>query len=44
MGETSTNFQNWWNRMEAKYGWKSAENGFWEIDFQTGTIYLVSNV
>jgi len=40
MGETSTKFQNWWNRMEDKYHWESAENGHWEINFDTNEIYL----
>lgn len=40
LGETSTKFQAWWNRMEAKYHWESAENGNWEIDFQNCIIYL----
>lgn len=42
MGETSTKFQNWWNRMESKYNWESSENGNWEIDFNDCTIYLVT--
>lgn len=40
MGETSTKFQNWWNRMESKYQWESTENGHWEINFDTNEIYL----
>ena len=40
MGETSIKFQNWWNRMEAKYQWEGNENGHWEIDFNTCEIYL----
>lgn len=42
MGETSSKFQNWWNRMGEKYQWESAENGNWEIDFNDCTIYLVT--
>ncbi len=42
MGETSAKFQQWWNRMGAKYQWESAEGGNWEIDFNTCTIYLVT--
>lgn len=42
LGETSTKFQNWWNRMETKYNWEGAENGNWEIDFQNCIIYLVT--
>lgn len=40
MGETSTKFQNWWNRMSQKYQWESSNNGSWEIDFDTCDIYL----
>ncbi len=42
IGETSTKFQNWWNRMEEKYQWESADNGNWEINFDTCNIYLVT--
>lgn len=42
LGETSSNFQNWWSRMKIKYNWESAENGNWEIDFQNCVIYLVT--
>lgn len=42
MGETSTKFQQWWNRMGEKYQWESADNGNWEIDFSTCEIYLVT--
>lgn len=42
MGETSSKFQNWWNRMGEKYQWESAENGNWEIDFNDCTIFLVT--
>ena len=42
MGETGTKFQNWWNRMAEKYQWESAENGNWEINFETNEIYLVA--
>lgn len=41
MGETSSKFQQWWNRMSDKYQWESAENGNWEINFNDCTIYLV---
>lgn len=41
MGETSSKFQNWWNRMGERYQWESAENGNWEIDFDSCAIYLV---
>lgn len=41
MGETGTKFQAWWNRMAQKYHWESAENGNWEINFETCKIYLI---
>ena len=40
MGETSTKFQNWWNRMASKYQWEGTENGNWEINFDTCDIFL----
>lgn len=40
LGETSTKFQNWWNRMSQKYKWESSENGNWEINFDTCEIFL----
>jgi CXXX repeat modification system protein len=43
LGETSAKFQNWWNEMSRKYQWSGAENGNWEIDFQSCKIYLVTN-
>lgn len=43
MGETGTKFQNWWDRMGAKYQWESTECGNWEINFETCDIYLVTN-
>ena len=41
MGETGTSFQSWWDRMSRKYQWESAENGNWEINFETCEIFLV---
>mgnify|MGYP003565380781 FL=1 len=41
MGETSSNLQSWWDTMAQKYQWESAENGTWEINFETCEIYLV---
>lgn len=41
MGETGTKFQKWWDTMSQKYQWESAENGNWEINFETCEIYLV---
>lgn len=42
MGETGSKFQGWWDRMAEKYQWESAENGNWEINFDTCEIYLVT--
>ena len=42
MGETGTKFQNWWDRMSQTDQWEPAENGNWEINFETNEIYLVS--
>lgn len=42
LGETGTKFQNWWDRMAEKYQWESAENGNWEINFDTCEISLVT--
>lgn len=41
IGETVTKFQQWWDRMSAKYQWKSVNNGNWEINFETNEIFLV---
>ena len=41
LGETGMNFQNWWDRMAAKYQWESVEGGNWEINFETCKIMLV---
>jgi CXXX repeat modification system protein len=43
LGETSSKFQAWWNEMSQKYNWESAEDGNWEINFETCEIYLVTN-
>lgn len=40
LGETSTKFQAWWNRMAEKYDWESVEGGNWEINFETCEIFL----
>lgn len=42
LGETGAKFQGWWNRMGEKYNWESAEDGNWEINFETCEIYLVT--
>jgi CXXX repeat modification system protein len=40
LGATSVKFQSWWDKMASQYQWESAENGHWEIDFNTNEIYL----
>lgn len=40
LGETSLKYQDWWDRMSAKYGWESREGGNWQINFDTCEIYL----
>lgn len=40
LGETTTKYQSWWNRMSTKYHWESSENGNWEINFDTCDVYL----
>lgn len=42
MGDTTTKFQQWWDSMAQKYQWEGAENGSWEINFQTNEIILVT--
>jgi len=42
LGDTGTKFQGWWDRMAEKYKWESAEDGNWEINFETCEIYLVT--
>ncbi len=42
LGETGTKFQAWWDEMSEKYQWEAAENGSWEINFETCDIYLVT--
>lgn len=42
LGETGTKFQKWWDTMAQKYNWESAENGNWEINFDTCEIFLVT--
>lgn len=40
LGETTTKYQSWWNRMSQKYQWDSSEDGNWEINFDTCEVYL----
>jgi len=39
---TTTNFQDWWDKMAEKYQWESSVDGHWEIVFDTCEIFLVS--
>lgn len=43
LGDTCSKFQHWWDSMELKYQWESADCGNWEINFETCEIYLVTN-
>ena len=43
LGETTHKFQDWWDKMATKYQWESVDGGNWEINFETGDIYLVCN-
>ncbi|MBQ9296695.1 MAG: CXXX repeat peptide modification system protein [Paludibacteraceae bacterium] len=42
LGETTTKFQNWWDTKAKKYRWEAAENGNWEINFETCEIFLTT--
>lgn len=42
LGGTSTKLQSWWNKYANFYKWEQAENGHWEIDFETCEIFLIS--
>ena len=42
LGETTTKFHGWWNRMGDKYQWESTNDGNWEINFDTCEIFLVT--
>ena len=42
LGETTTKFQGWWNRMGDKYQWESTDDGNWEINFDTCEVFLVT--
>lgn len=42
LGETGSRFQNWWDTMAQKYKWESAQNGHWNINFETCEIFLVT--
>lgn len=42
LGDTNSKFQDWWNKKGEKYNWESAENGRWQINFDTREIFLVT--
>ncbi len=42
LGEVTLKFQEWWSATSEKYAWPRAEDGHWEIDFNTCRIYLVT--
>ena len=42
LGDTNTKFQDWLNKKGEKYNWESAENGRWQINFDTCEIFLVT--
>ncbi len=42
LGETNTKFQDWWNKKGEKYNWEFADNGRWQINFDTCEIFLVT--
>ncbi len=42
MGETGSKFQQWWDSKSKKYNWEMADNGNWEINFDTCEIFLVT--
>ena len=41
LGEIATKFEMWWRDMSEKYQWEGVADGNWQIDFNTGEIYLV---
>lgn len=43
LSEVTKLSQKWWNDKAVEYGWESAPNRQWEIDFDTCTIYLVES-
>ncbi len=40
LGDTSTRFQQWWDRMAQQYGWQGTPTGHWEINFESCEIFL----
>lgn len=42
LGDTNAKFQDWWNKKGEKYNWEFANNGRWQINFDTCEIFLVT--
>lgn len=43
LGETSTQFQQWWDKMYEKYLWEQVSGYSWQIDFNTCEIFIVKD-
>ena len=41
LGETNEKFQEWWSSKAKEHDWEGAENGRWQIDFNTCEIFLL---
>jgi CXXX repeat modification system protein len=41
VGTATTRHSQWWSAMSKKYGWQSAPDGRWEIDFDDCSVYLL---
>lgn len=41
LGETSTKYQDWWDRMSIKYEWEKKDDGNWQINFDTCEVFLI---
>ena len=42
LGDTNAKFQDWWKKKGEKYNWEFADNGRWQINFDTCEIFLVT--
>jgi CXXX repeat modification system protein len=40
--ETKLKLEAFWQELAQKYKWTGNENGYWQIDFETDEIYLVT--
>lgn len=43
MGETTQQFQGWWDATARKHGWKAVNGANWRIDFDTCEVFLVQS-